>query len=94
MLYWIGYDLDKPGQDYQDVIAQLEAWGAIRVLLSDWLLESGSTPQEIHDALRICKMDASDRLMVSEVFYNAAWTNLFKSNDDVLALYNRAARRG
>jgi hypothetical protein len=90
-LYWIGYDLDKPGQKYQDLINRLTALGADRILLSDWLLESTNTAEQIQNDL-VRFLDANDRMLVSEVYYNARWKDLLISNADVLAKYNRSAK--
>ena len=91
-LYWIGYDLDKPGQDYTDLINRLEELGAVRVLLSDWLFgHNDTTPKTIRDDLSRF-LDANDRIMVAELHNNAAWNNLLASNDDVLALFKNFVR--
>ena len=92
MLHWIAYDLDKPGQDYTDLIARLKELKAVRILKSDWLLEHSASPEEIRKDLQRF-LDANDRIMVSEVYNNASWYNLLASNEIVLAIYNRSARR-
>lgn len=38
--YLISYDLDKPGQNYDKLIARLKQHGAVRVLLSEWALST------------------------------------------------------
>jgi hypothetical protein len=86
-LYWIGYDLDKPGQDYSDLIQRLQQLGARRILKSDWLLAHNSTtPAAIRDDLSRF-MDSNDRILVSEQRNNAAWRNLLISDADVKKLY-------
>jgi hypothetical protein len=91
MLHWISYDLDKPGQDYKDLIARLNELRAVRILKSDWLLESPATPEAVRNDLGRF-LDANDRIMVSEVYNNAAWRNLLVDNDTVAAMYKRSAK--
>lgn len=89
-LYWISYDLDKPGQNYTDLITRLKELGASRILLSDWLLaHNNTTPEVIRKDLETY-LDANDRIMVGELHNNAAWKNLLISNDAVLALFKNA----
>jgi hypothetical protein len=91
MLHWIAYDLDKPGQDYTDLIARLKELNAVRILKSDWLLENSASPEAIRNDLQRF-MDSNDRIMVSEVYNNAAWRNLLANGDTVKAMYARSAR--
>jgi hypothetical protein len=90
-LYWIGYDLNKPGQDYSELTARLQALGALRVLLSDWLLgNNNTTPEQIkNDVGRY--LDSGDRIMVCELKRNAAWHNLRASDQAVLDMFNKWA---
>jgi hypothetical protein len=89
-LYWIGYDLDKPGQKYQELIARLTALGATKILLSDWLLPNDAGPDDIRKDLERF-LDINDRILVSEVRRNAAWRNLLLSDQAVLNLFNTHA---
>ena len=64
MRYLISYDLDKPGQKYDSVIAALESVGAQRVLFSQWVVRWPNT-----DAVTIRTwlwgfMDRNDRLLI------------------------------
>ena len=93
MLHWISYDLDKPGQDYKDLIDRLKELQAVRILKSDWLLENTASPEAIRNDLQRF-MDNNDRIMVSEVFNNAAWSNLLADGDTVSGMYARSARKG
>jgi hypothetical protein len=86
-LYWVGYDLDKPGQDYSDLIRRLQQLGAKRILKSDWLLPSTSTAMQIYDDLAPY-LDANDRILVSEQKNHAAWRNLLIPDTDVKKLYS------
>jgi hypothetical protein len=86
-LYWIGYDLDKPGQDYSELIRRLQQLGARRILKSDWLLPTTtSNPSLIRDDLQRF-LDANDRILVSAQKNSAAWKNLLISDAEVLKFY-------
>jgi len=90
-LYWIGYDLDKPGQNYPDLIKRLEELRAVRVLKSDWLLGHNSTnPEQLRNDLSRF-LDKNDRIIVSELKNNAAWRNLLASDQIVLDLFKKYA---
>jgi hypothetical protein len=87
-LYWIGYDLDKPGQDYTDLIRRLKQLGASRILKSDWLLRSNTlSAEQIRDDLQHY-IDANDRILVSEQKNHAAWQNLMISDVAVKKLFS------
>ena len=62
-LYYIAYDLDKPGQDYPDLWDELKRIGAKRVQDSVWALKSNNSVTEIRDAVKTY-MDSNDRLLV------------------------------
>lgn len=89
-LYLVSYDLDKPGQDYPDLIARLEQLGAQRVLYSEWLLVNSATSAAIRDDL-LRFMDANDRILVAELKNNAAWQRLMIDGNAVLGFYKNAA---
>lgn len=91
-LYYISYDLDKPGQDYTDLINRLKQLRAVRILKSDWLLGQNDTdPQAIRNELSRF-IDSNDRIIVAELHNNAAWNNLIASGDTVLSMFNNYAR--
>ena len=73
--YLISYDLRKPGQDYKDLIATLRSWGAVRVLLSEWLLSTTATAAQIRDALSPL-IDSNDGLLVTGLTGEAAWKGI------------------
>jgi hypothetical protein len=70
-LFSVGYDLDKPGQDYHKLIAELQRLGAKRALESQWMLRSDMTCAGVRDHLQKF-MDANDRLLVVKV---ATWAS-------------------
>lgn len=71
--YLIGYDLNKPGQNYENLIAAIKKFGTWwHGLDSTWLVKSSSSAAQIRDSLHP-HMDASDELMVLEISGSAAW---------------------
>ncbi|MBZ5573290.1 MAG: SinR family protein [Acidobacteriia bacterium] len=88
-LYLISYDLDKPGQDYPDLIARLKEFGAQRVLYSEWFLIHSATPVQLRDDL-MRFMDANDRILVVELKNYAAWQRLMIDGNTVKAFFNNA----
>ena len=78
--YLISYDLDKPGQDYPRLIGELERLGAVRILYSEWILQSTSSAVQIRDWLKSF-IDGNDMLLVVALTGEAAWTRLMVSTD-------------
>ena len=76
--FLVGYDLDKPGQNYTRLTTRLEQLGAFRVLMSEWALKSAATAIQIRDDLK-SYIDSNDRLLVTEVGDWAA-TNLMAAD--------------
>ena len=70
----IGYDLDKPDQDYKELIEAIKGLGAWwHHLDSTWLVKSDLTAVEARDSLRK-HIGASDELLVISVTgRQAAW---------------------
>ena len=77
--YLICYDLDKPGQDYSDLISELEGMSARRIQYSVWLVDSNSSATEVRDTLSRF-IDNNDRLFVGRLDGVAAWQNLMISH--------------
>ncbi len=82
--YLISYDLRKPGQDYKDLIATLKSWGAVRVLLSEWVMLSDASATAIRDALTSF-IDANDGLLVTGLTGEAAWRGLLCTHESMKA---------
>ncbi len=81
-IFLIAYDLDNPGQKYPALYALLESWGAQRILESTWVVKSNSTVQEIFGALTDGPIDASDKLIGTELV--GIWktrNSMFEIND-------------
>jgi len=71
----IAYDLNSPGQNYDDLIEAIKGLGAAywHQLDSTWLVRSSLTTGEIRDQL-VKKIDAGDELLVIDVTGDArAW---------------------
>jgi CRISPR/Cas system-associated endoribonuclease Cas2 len=62
-IFYIVYDLDKPGQQYEDLWNELDSLGAKRLQDSLFALNSDSTKEEIYKAVH-AHMDKNDRLLV------------------------------
>jgi CRISPR/Cas system-associated endoribonuclease Cas2 len=88
-LYLVSYDLDKPGQDYTDLIKRLQEFKAVRVLYSEWFLSHTATAAQLRDDL-LRFMDGNDRILVTELKNSAAWQNLMIENATVLAWFKTA----
>jgi hypothetical protein len=73
----VGYDLNRPGQNYPELFEALKAcsrWW--HHLDSTWLVVTNETHVELRDRLRR-HIDASDELLVIDVSGDAAaWTGL------------------
>ena len=86
MTYNIGYDLDKPDQNYAALTAYLTKIGAVRVLESQWVVRSDLKPLELLNAITAGgKVGSSDRLLVGEM-PRAAWRNLLISTEKMQVL--------
>ncbi len=73
--YLVSYDLDKPGQRYDDLIARLKAVGAVKILYSEWVLCTTATAVAVRDDLKRFT-DDNDMLLVVALTGEAAWTSL------------------
>jgi len=78
--YLISYDLDKPGQDYNRLIKELERLGASKILYSEWIFRSSSSASEIRNHLKAF-IDSNDMLLVVALTGEAAWTSLMVTDD-------------
>jgi hypothetical protein len=73
--YLISYDLDKPGQNYDELIARLKAVGAVKILYSEWVLRTTASAVAVRDDLKRFT-DNNDMLLVVGLTGEAAWTSL------------------
>lgn len=75
----VGYDLNRPGQDYPDLIQKLKSYGTWwHHLDSTWLVVTELNPRELRDAL-LPFVDDSDELLVLDVTGDAGAWHGFKS---------------
>lgn len=71
----VGYDLKKPGQDYEELIQKLNSFPTHwHCLDSTWFVVESMTPTQLRDALSPL-IDGNDALIVLDVSGDAgAWT--------------------
>lgn len=74
--YIIGYDLNKPGQDYTSLFESIKKIGTWwHCLDSTWIVISTLTSSQIRDRL-VKHIDANDKLLVAKLAGEAAWHGL------------------
>jgi hypothetical protein len=73
----VGYDLNRPGQNYSQLFEELKrSDGWWHHLDSTWLVVSGETPVQLRDRLTQ-HIDSGDELLVIDVSGDpAAWAGL------------------
>jgi hypothetical protein len=72
-LYMVGYDLDKPGQNYSDLIAAIKTYGTWwHHLDSTWLIVTDDSAIQVRDYLKQY-LDSNDKLLVAVIGAPAAW---------------------
>jgi hypothetical protein len=71
--YLIGYDLNKPGKDYDKLIEAIKGYGTWwHHLDSTWIIKTNNSAVEIRDYLWKF-MDNSDELLVVRLSGEGAW---------------------
>lgn len=73
-LFVISYDLHKQ-RTYPPVWGLLESWGAVRLLESLWLLNTGASAAQVRDDL-MRVVDSDDSIAVIELKHGAYWAGL------------------
>ncbi|WP_224373177.1 hypothetical protein [Hyalangium versicolor] len=71
-IFYVAYDLVRPGQNYPRITQRLTELNAQRVLESVWALNVNNTKEEVFNHLR-AYIDANDRLLVIEGT-NSMWS--------------------
>jgi hypothetical protein len=72
-VYMVGYDLNKPTQNYKDLIDALKAYGTWwHHLDSTWIIETDQTASAIRDNLAQY-LDSNDELLVAAISAPGAW---------------------
>ena len=70
MILVVTYDLRKPGKDYSSLIIAINKLQAVwKPLLSAWIVDTSSSPQQILEYL-LPYMDANDGLFVAQLAEN------------------------
>ncbi len=71
--YLVGYDLNKPGQNYDNLFTAIKAIGAWwHHLDSTWVIKTDWTAEQIRNDLRR-HIDANDELLVVRLSGEGAW---------------------
>ena len=72
--YMIGYDLNRPGKDYPNLIEAIKKVGSNwwHCLDSTWIVVTAKTAKQIRDELTP-HIDKSDELLVAGMNNEAAW---------------------
>lgn len=73
-VYVISYDLNRPGQNYNDLFEAIKNVGSDwwHCLTSTWLVVSNKSAYQIAQAIG-AHMDANDKLLVNPVVNGSAW---------------------
>lgn len=70
MIYLVSYDLNKPEQDYPQLIDAIKRYdNACRVLKSQWLIYSDKSATQLFNEL-VAFVDSNDELFICEVTEN------------------------
>ena len=78
MSYFISYDLNDPGQNYDDLIEAIKKYGTYcKINKSDWIIVSTEDVSTIRDNL-CTYIDNNDKLFVGKLSGAAAWKNYKK----------------
>lgn len=85
--YMIGYDLNKPGQDYTELHEAIKAYDNWwHYLDSTWIIVTNDSAAEVRDNLKV-HIDSGDELLVAKLSGEAAWTGFVKRGSDWLMEY-------
>lgn len=72
----VSYDLDKPGQRYDQLITRIKAYGSWAQLGgSAYLIVASATPQQVRDYLTQA-LDVNDKLYVGVAPAPSAWAGM------------------
>jgi hypothetical protein len=86
-VYVISYDLNRPGQNYDDLFDAIKASGTDwwHCLTSTWLLVSNQSALQVANALW-AHMDRNDKLLVNPITHGSAYAGF---DGDCLAWIQR-----
>lgn len=72
--YLIGYDLNRPEQDYPKLIEAIKKIGSWwHCLDSTWIVKADTSAKAIRDSLNGC-IDGNDELLVASLAGESAWS--------------------
>lgn len=76
------YELSNPGQNYDEIIRRIKAYGTwARLGGSEYLIYTNSTPIQVRDNLKAA-LDTNDKLFVGTCVAPAAWTGYGAETDE------------
>ena len=62
-LYLVSYNLNKPEDDYPELIEYLNLIGARKVLASEWLVRTGATRDAVYKGVK-AHIESGDQILV------------------------------
>lgn len=84
MVLMVGYDLNQPGQEYEDLMDAIKGYGAWwHHLDSTWFIQTDDSPSEVRQHLQKF-IDKGDELLVIRVVRNWSATGFNNSAYDWL----------
>jgi len=69
MKYLITYDLNRPGQDYEDLINAIKVYENIHVMQSVWFISTDEKAEEIYQYFKNY-LDKNDNIFICEINSN------------------------
>ena len=84
MSYFISYDLNNPGQNYDNLIEAIKKYGTYcKMNKSDWIICTNDDATTIRNNLKKY-LDSNDRLFVGQLTGVAAWSGYQESTTEWL----------
>ena len=84
MSYFISYDLNNPGQNYDNLIEAIKKYGTYcKMNKSDWIISTNDNATTIRNNLKKY-LDSNDRLFVGQLTGVAAWSGYQESTTEWL----------
>ncbi len=84
MSYFISYDLNNPGQNYDNLIEAIKKYGTYcKMNKSDWIICTNDDVTTIRNNLKKY-LDSNDRLFVGKLTGAAAWSGYQESTTEWL----------
>lgn len=83
----ISYDLRKPEQNYEGLIAAIQSYTYCKINKSDWLIYTADSCSNIRDYLKNF-IDSNDTLFVAELSDNPGWWASYNLRDGAVKWLN------